>query len=125
MVLARAPSTTRAPPVTVDVPPEGHAVLVQSVGRPGPANSAEPSAFPSCTSPSSTTVMVVFASGVPRVKSACVVSVKVPATDVMTKSPGRGDRATFRQVSRATLSAGPAPGVSRLPLSSTARERMA
>ena len=77
----------------------------------------------SCTSPSSTAVIVMFAPAVPALKFACVVSVKVPAADVM-KSSGRGARAAFRPMSRATLSARPTPGVSRLPLSSTARERM-
>ena len=103
------------------MPPAAHTALVQLVGN--TSNSAEPGAFASCTSPSPTAVMAMFASGVPSVKSACSVSVKVPAAAV-TKSRVPGARAANRLASRPTPSATPALGVSRLPLSSTARERI-
>src|ERR1700730_15226391 len=76
LVPMRAPSEMSEPPATLELPPVPYGELNHPDGSAVPENSA-PTVGARVTSPSAVWEMYVFTSGVPALKSATVVSVKL------------------------------------------------
>src|SRR4051794_25014254 len=90
LVYARAPSTLSCPPETTAVPPAAHAAEPQSAGSVAPENSCDSCDGLSDTAPSPSRATTVFASAVPRLKSAAVTSVGHGAAVVVKLSVAGG-----------------------------------